>query len=154
MTQVRARVTQRYGFLFDVDEESDQSDYEGTIAQGLALLDGSVVATGASLASGGSALAEVLAMPGTDAQKIEALYLRTLSRQPASEEIDQWTRFVQDAGDSPGPRAPATGAKSAGPPDPLRGLEGRRRAAASARALARAPTRTCCGRCSTRANSS
>ncbi len=135
MTQIRARVKQRYGFLFDVDEASDQSDYEGTLAQALALLDGSVVATGASLLPG-SALADVLAMPGTDAQKIEALYLRTLSRPPAPEEIDRWSRFVQASGDSPAP-APARGAKSAGPPDPLRGLEekaGRQPAGARARA--------------------
>ena len=66
LTQVRFRVRQRYGFLFDVDEESDQSDYEGTLAQGLALLNGSVVATGASVLPG-SALSQVLAVPGDDA---------------------------------------------------------------------------------------
>jgi hypothetical protein len=123
MVQVRARVKQRYGFLFDVDEESDQSDYEGTIAQGLALLDGSVVATGASLLPG-SALAEVVAMPGDDAQKIEALYLRTLSRRPVIAEVERWTRFVQGVKDAPD-AVSAKDAKSAGPPDPLRGLETR-----------------------------
>jgi hypothetical protein len=134
MAQVRSRVKQRYGFLFDVDEESDQADYEGTIAQGLALLDGSVVATGAS-ALPGSALAEILAAPGDDAQKIEALYLRTLSRRPGADEVDRWTRFVQTAKD-PDPSA-MKDAKSPGPPDPLRGLEakaGRQRADARARA--------------------
>ncbi len=124
MAQVRAKVTQRYGFLFDVDEESDQSDYVGTIAQGLALLDGSVVATGASVLPG-SALAEILAMPGDDASKIEALYLRTLSRLPAPGEVERWTRFVRAAKDEPDPAAPANDPASPGPPDPLRGLEGR-----------------------------
>ncbi len=135
MVQVRARVKQRYGFLFDVDEESDQSDYEGTIAQGLALLDGSVVATGTSLLPG-SAVAEVLAMPGDDAQKIDALYVRALSRRPSTEEVERWSRFVETVKGSP-ESAPMRDAKSAGPPDPLRGLEvraGRQHADARARA--------------------
>jgi hypothetical protein len=136
MAQVRARVKQRYGFLFDVDEDSDQSDYVGTIAQGLALLDGSVVATGASVLPG-SALADVLAMPGDDAPKIEELYLRTLSRPPAPGEVERWTRFVQTASDAPDPAPGTTGKDRPGPPDPLRGLEtqaGRQRADTRARA--------------------
>jgi hypothetical protein len=135
MGQVRARVKQRYGFLFDIDEESDQADYEGTIAQGLALLDGSVVATGASVLPG-SALGEILAAPGDDAQKIEALYLRTLSRRPATDEVERWTRFVQSAKDTSDP-LPMKGAKKSGPPDPLGALEakaGRQHADVRARA--------------------
>jgi Protein of unknown function (DUF1549)/Protein of unknown function (DUF1553) len=134
MAQVRARVKQRYGFLFDVDEETDQSDYAGTIAQGLALLDGSVVATGASVLPG-SALAEVLAMPGDDASRIEELYVRALSRLPAPAEIEQWTQFLRSARDTPGPGP--VGAGRPLPPDPLRGLEARAgRARADARARA------------------
>ena len=135
LAQVRARVRQRYGFLFDVDEESDQGDYEGTIAQGLAMLDGSVVAAGASTLPG-SALGDLLANGGkSDEPKIEELYLRTLSRLPSSDEVDRWTRFLLGANDAPAPAPAATVAlasKSApAQPDPLRGLEeraGRRRA--------------------------
>ncbi len=134
LVQVRFRVTQRYGFLFDVDEESDQSDYEGTIAQGLALLNGSVVATGASVLPG-SALSQVLAMPGDDAPKIEELYLRSLSRLPTAVETEDWSRFLHasvaapDATPLAAPPArgidkPAKGQK-AQQPDPLRGLEKR-----------------------------
>jgi hypothetical protein len=136
LAQVRARVRQRYGFLFDVDEESDQSDYVGTIAQGLALLDGSVVATGASVLPG-SVLADVLAMAGDDASRIDELYLRTLSRLPAPEEVARWTRFVQSGTDTPEPALSVRGSDPPGPPDPLRGLEvraGRQRADARARA--------------------
>jgi hypothetical protein len=103
LEQMRFKVKQRYGFLFDVDEETDAGEFEGTIAQALALLDGSVTATGASVLPG-SALADVLAAPGDDASKIEAIYLRTLTRLPTPEEVARWTAFVDD---------------------PLRGLEGR-----------------------------
>jgi hypothetical protein len=135
LAQVRFRVKRRYGFLFDIDEESDQVDYEGTIAQGLALLNGSVVATGASVLPG-SALSHVLAMPGDDAPKIEAIFLCTLSRLPASAETDRWTRFLQaplalDSSQLASSWRPArhgeaavTGEKPQ-QPDPLRGLESR-----------------------------
>jgi hypothetical protein len=147
LVEVRARVRRRYGFLFDVDEESDQSDYEGTVAQGLAMLDGSVVATGASTLPG-SALGELLARKSDagDAPKIEELYLRTLSRLPAPDEVDRWTQFLAaavDAAPMPSPSltaaqpSAAPAAKNAVPvqPDPLRGLEAR---AARQRADARA----------------
>jgi len=141
LDQVRFRVKQRYGFLFDVDEESDESDYQGSIAQALALLDGSVVATGASVLPG-SALRDVLSTPGDDAAKIEALYLRALSRLPTADEVATWTKYVADAQaaldaqpssavpSSPTPAASAprgAGAASrrAQAPDPLRGLENR-----------------------------
>jgi hypothetical protein len=142
LAQVRFRVKQRYGFLFDVDEESDATDYEGTIAQALALLNGSVVAAGDSTLPG-SAIDEVLAMPGGDAPKVEALYLRALSRLPTRQEIDHFTRFVAaaqsgaDAAPAAPPSPPPAGARGKAQPDPLGGLEkraGSRRDDARARA--------------------
>jgi hypothetical protein len=102
LDQVRFGVRQRYGFLFDLDEESDEPDYEGTIAQALALLNGGVVGTGARLLPG-SALADVLATPGDDSAKIETLYVRTLSRLPSSEEVTGWQAFLSSAMATPAP---------------------------------------------------
>jgi hypothetical protein len=134
LDEVRFRVKQRYGFLFDVDEESDEGDYEGTISQALALLNGGVVATGASVLPG-SALADVMAMPGDDAAKFEALTVRVLSRLPEPGEVERWTKLVADAQVLPepprprartGPDAKASAAKGRGKqPDPLRALENR-----------------------------
>jgi hypothetical protein len=132
LDQVRARVQQRYGFLFDVDEDADTSDYEGTISQALALLNGGVTAAGASVLPG-SALADVMAMPGDDAARFDELALRVLSRVPSPEERDRWVKLVADAQRSPAPvAAPAGSKKSAAAnkatpraPDPLRGLENR-----------------------------
>jgi hypothetical protein len=138
LDEIRAKVRQRYGFLFDVDEEADAGDYEGTIAQGLALLNGSIVAAGASVLPG-SALAEVLGAPGDDESKLEAVYLRTLGRLPAPDEIERWTQFLaaaQSAADTPAPAPPPPpAAASPGPgkkraPDPLARVE--KRAAAGA----------------------
>ncbi len=158
LADVRFRMRQRYSFLFNVDEESAEPDYEGTIAQGLALLNGSLVATGASVLPG-SALAEVLAMPGDAAQdeaRLERLYLRTLSRLPTRDETARALATIAeaqrtpDAEPAPAPPAPLQpaaasrartpgGAKPAKPaaPDPLRGLADRAgNAPASARVRA------------------
>jgi len=132
LDQVRFKVRQRYGFLFDVDEDSDEPDYEGTIAQALALLNGGVVGTGTRLLPG-SALADVLAAPGDDASKIESLYVRTLSRFPSADETARWQAFLADATQAPAPAPPQAtppvgkDAKARKPkqPDPLSGLENR-----------------------------
>jgi hypothetical protein len=132
LAQVRYRVRQRYRFLFDVDEETDDGDYDGTIAQALALLNGSVVATGSGALPGG-VLSELFADPGDDRSKVETLYLRTLARTPTRAESDRWARFIVDAETAPAPpngppakRAPRGPRSAKGrQPDPLAGLEGR-----------------------------
>jgi len=127
LAQIRFKVKQRYGFLFDVDEESDAGDYEGTISQALALLDGGVTAAGASVLPG-SALADIMAMPGDDAAKLDTLYLRTLSRLPAKDETERWTAFLAESQSAPASAPAARKAKKGEKtrqPDPLRNLEER-----------------------------
>ncbi len=137
LDQVRFRVKNYYGFLFDVDEQSDAPDFEGTISQALQLLNGSVVGTGTRVLPG-SAVADVVAAPGDDASKIEALYVRTLSRLPTADEIAAWQKYIADAVAAP-PDAPSTLPAPAAPqasktarvgkkkqPDPLGNLENRR----------------------------
>jgi hypothetical protein len=136
LPQVRFRVGQRYGFLFDVDEESDETEYDGTIAQSLTLLNGSVSTTGASVLPG-SALGDIIGSPGDDADKIRAIYVRALTRPPTKDEIDRWTQYLAEASTPPAPTAPPPlppgSAASHRPaksgkiqqPDPLRNLEGR-----------------------------
>jgi hypothetical protein len=102
-TQLRNIVT----FLFDVDEETEQTEYEGTVPQTLLLLNGPLVNSGAS-ALPGTTLTDVLAMPLGDEAKIETLYLRTLSRKPTAAELSRWAAFVRAPRDvvSTGPKPP------------------------------------------------
>ena len=105
MDNVRRDLAQKYSFLFDVDEEFDHDAFEGTIAQALALLNGSLTGGGSSAARGG-ALSEVLMRKG-DRERIDALYVRTLSRHPSPDEIAHWTKYVKAARDAPPPAASA-----------------------------------------------
>ncbi len=93
---LRTQLVRQYTFLFDVDESDDVPDYSGTVSQALALLNGALVAQGAR-AIPGSALSDVLALPGGDAEKIDALTVRVLARRPTEAERARWAAYVQGA---------------------------------------------------------
>jgi hypothetical protein len=107
LDQVKLAMQRQFTFLFDVDEEFEQKDFEGTIPQALMLLNGNLVNRGATPIPG-TALADVLATSGDDSSKIEALYLRTLSRKPTQAESQRWLEFIH------APRYIATGDDTGG----------------------------------------
>jgi hypothetical protein len=100
LAEVKFQLQRDVTFLFDVDEEGEDDSFTGTVPQALMLLNGNLV-NGALRPIAGSTLDEVLALP-TDAQRLELLYLRTLSRPPTVEERDAWTAEVQTAGGKKG----------------------------------------------------
>jgi Protein of unknown function (DUF1553)/Protein of unknown function (DUF1549) len=105
--RIRAVLFAAYSYLFDVDEEFDQTDFEGTVSQALALLNGRLVGGGTSDLPG-SALDRILVSPLSDADKIAALYLRTVSRRPTPEELAYFVRYVNEPHSDPAtPDAPA-----------------------------------------------
>jgi hypothetical protein len=116
--KLRTQLVRQYTFLFDVDEDADSPSYDGTVSQALALLNGSLVGIGSSDIPG-NAIGEIVGQPGTDAQKIETLYLRTLSRRPKADETDAWVQYIANA---QAPLATAAGPRRG---DPL-GRLGRR----------------------------
>jgi hypothetical protein len=103
-------------FLFDVDEEADDSRFSGTIPQALLLLNGRLTNAGSS-AIPGAALPTVLAMPGDDKDKIEALYLRALARLPTQPEIERWIAFVNAPNDLAAPPTAPSPDKKGDKPD-------------------------------------
>ena len=111
LDQIKYAMSKQFTFLFDVDEEFEQKDFEGTIPQALMLLNGNLVNRGATPIPG-TALADVLASSDSDAAKIEELYLRTLSRKPTSGETTRWTEFVHS------PRTLTTTTEAAPQPAP------------------------------------
>jgi hypothetical protein len=92
--QFTSRLQRLLTFTFTTDEpEMEQKDFEGTIPQALLLLNNGLT-NGTVSPIPGSALADVLAMPGSDTERITSLYLRTLSRRPSPAEIAHWTEFL------------------------------------------------------------
>ncbi len=92
--QYTARLERLLTFTFNTDEpESEQKEFEGTIPQALLMLNNGLT-NGTVSPIPGSALSEVLAMPGGDADRINSLYLRTLARKPTATELTRWTEFL------------------------------------------------------------
>lgn len=112
MDQLRLQLVRQYAFLFDLDETTDVPDYSGTVTQALSLLNGQLVGQGAR-AVPGSAVGDVLARPGDDASKIDALVMRVLSRSPTDAERTKWVNHVQIAARTP--RSTIPPAKRGGP---------------------------------------
>jgi hypothetical protein len=94
--QFKMLMLRQFIFLFDTDENMEQKDFEGTIPQALMLLNGGLVNGGANAAIPGIALRNVLESNTTDAQKVEMLYLRTLSRRPSQQEMQKWLAFLNE----------------------------------------------------------
>jgi hypothetical protein len=124
LDQIRTQLARQYD-MFDVDEELDHAAYEGTLAQALVLLNGSLVGSGSSALPGGG-LKAILEKRGMDEEKIEELYLRTLSRKPTGDEKAYWVKYVTEV--AAGTRtAPSTWPvpPRLQPGDPLRRVETR-----------------------------
>src|SRR5580704_5927772 len=108
--EVKRQRSKQFGFLFDVDEETDAPEFEGSLQQALFLMNGGFLSNNGHAAPG-SALARILDAPGGDAEKITALYLRTLSRPPSPDEIKTWTAFLAAPHDDRDDLAGARGGK-------------------------------------------
>jgi hypothetical protein len=93
LDQLKFGLVRQFTFLFDVDEEGEAEQFEGTIPQALMLLNGNLVSGGTS-GIPGTALDEVKRLNGTDTQKIEALYLRTVNRKPTTLELSKWQNYI------------------------------------------------------------
>ncbi len=102
---VRVRLTQLFSFVFDVDEEMDTPRYEGTLTQALVLLNGKLVAGGSSAAPL-TAVNAIAQSKATDAQKVEAIYLRSLSRKPSADELKTALAYIASE-TAPEPQASA-----------------------------------------------
>jgi hypothetical protein len=92
--QIKQQIQGAFDFLFSTDEEAaPPADFAGSIQQALLFLNGRLV-NRAAAAVPGMTLSGILDFPADDALKVEALYLRTLSRRPTPAEVERWVAFV------------------------------------------------------------
>ena len=93
--QTKEKMQKDFNFLFDVDESSDDDGFNGTIPQALMLLNGGLVNRSVRPIPG-AAMDAVFALR-TDDERIQELYLRTLSRMPSPQETAHWLTFISGA---------------------------------------------------------
>jgi hypothetical protein len=98
LERARERLRRELTFAFDLDEEFEPRESQGTIPQALLLMNGQL-ANMAARANPGSAL-------GSEAARIAHLYLRVLSRPPTAAERTFWIDYVNAPRDVVRGRAP------------------------------------------------
>lgn len=89
----RRRWMQQFVVTFDNDENDEATTFNGTIPQALMMMNSDLMQQAVS-AERGSFLFETLSGPGSDAQKIQQLYLAALSRQPSRSELSTAQRLL------------------------------------------------------------
>ena len=108
--QLRARTRQSFVLVMDVDEDAGSRSFEGSISHALLLSNGALTRFAARDVEG-SALDAALKLPDDDA-RLDALYRRTLSRLPTTEERSKWKAYLDEAEKGPkkDPDHPVAGA--------------------------------------------
>jgi hypothetical protein len=88
----------RAQFVARFTNQEKRTEYQTSILQALTLMNGKVV-EGATSLEKSETLAAVVDAPFLDTpQKVEALFLSTLSRKPSPEEAEQFVRYVSSGG--------------------------------------------------------
>ena len=93
--QLRLQLLALYSFVFDVDEDVDKPQFEGTIPQALTTLNGRLTTAGAA-ALPGSMLWRRVGMGSSDEAIIEEMFLRVLGRPPTPTELGRFVQYVAD----------------------------------------------------------
>jgi hypothetical protein len=83
----------RLAFVFDIDERQGPASFQPTVAQALFLMNGRALGQATAFAKA-RPLIRILSSPIGDAGRIEALYLRTLSRPPTEDERTRALAFI------------------------------------------------------------
>jgi len=83
--------------LFGDDENDSSTSFNGSIPQALMMMNGPLVTEACSLETG-SFLTEVLSRRGDDTEKVDDIYLATLSRHPNKKEMMSLTRLFRSSG--------------------------------------------------------
>lgn len=86
MEKLKDGYLRKFVFIFDNDEMEEDESFQGTIPQALMLLNGNLVNQGIKARPGGGTLETIVRNAKSDSERIDWLYLATLSRYPLPEE--------------------------------------------------------------------
>lgn len=94
----RQQWLQQFVIAFGTDEGDEATTFNGTIPQALMMMNGELIRNAISADKGGF-LRETLEGPQKDAQKIQTLYLSTLSRLPNAREMSMSQKLISGSRD-------------------------------------------------------
>lgn len=89
---------QQFVRTFGNDEGEETSSFDGSIPQALMMMNGELVKDAVSFKSG-SHLGDILAGKGNDAQKLQQIYLTSLSRHPTKAEMSAVQKYFRASRD-------------------------------------------------------
>ena len=87
----------RYIFLLDNGEMEQIEAFNGTIPKALMMINGEVVTDSINHKERGSALSHILRTTRYPAQRVEQIYLKTLSRPPTTSEKAYFQRYLKQS---------------------------------------------------------
>ncbi len=89
----RRRWMQQFVVAFENDENDESTTFNGTIPQALMMMNSEMMEKAVSV-DRGSFLFETMSKPGSDAQKIQELFLASLGREPSKAEIAKFQKML------------------------------------------------------------
>ncbi|MCR9198365.1 MAG: DUF1549 and DUF1553 domain-containing protein [Planctomycetaceae bacterium] len=95
--QQRRRWMQQFVVAFDTDENDEATTFNGTIPQALMMMNSELIDKAVSIERG-SFLFETFSKPGSEATKMQELYLAALGRRPTRSEANLAQRMVRSYG--------------------------------------------------------
>ena len=94
--RLRATFSKLFSFVFDDDEAKESEDFEGSIAQGLFMMNSPILERTIS-GRRGMPLGRLMTTHTTDAARVKQLYLGAFGRYPTAKESSRAVEFVQSA---------------------------------------------------------
>lgn len=96
--KTRQEWLQQFVRTFGNDEGEEANSFDGSIPQALMMMNGELVQDAVSFKSG-SHLGDILAGKGNDVQKLQKIYLTSLSRMPTKQELNAVQKFFRQSRD-------------------------------------------------------
>ncbi len=94
--RLRATFSKLFSFVFDDDEAKESEDFEGSIAQGLFMMNSPILERTIS-GRRGMPLQRLMTAHKTDAARVKQLYLGAFGRHPTAKESRRAVKFVKSA---------------------------------------------------------
>ncbi len=101
MEKLKDGYLRKFVFIFDNDEMEEDESFQGTIPQALMLLNGNLVNQGIKARPGGGTLGTILKNAKSNSERIDWLYLATLSRYPLPEEKKYCFDYIDKLSSTP-----------------------------------------------------